>query len=101
MNLTFDEGKLFYDLYAALLSFANRKLAVSPETFSNCCEYTSTPPEARAAVRDALFAHRELIDEFVDALEHRDALAAAEDHLAVTRRLDRRASRRRVIDAID
>ena len=35
MNLTFDEGKLFYDLYAALLSFVNRKLQVSPEQFSN------------------------------------------------------------------
>ncbi len=65
MNLTFDEGKLFYDLYAALLSFANQELNVSSKQFSNSTEYTSTPPEARVAVRDALFAHRELIDEFV------------------------------------
>ena len=65
MNLTFDEGNLFYDLYAALLSFVNRKLEVSPEQFSDSREYTSTPPEARVAIRDALFAHRELIDEFV------------------------------------
>ena len=65
MNLTFDEGKLFYDLYAALLSFVNRKLKVSSEKFSNSVEYTATPPEARVAVRDALFAQRELIDEFV------------------------------------
>ena len=65
MNLTFDEGKQFYDLYAALLSFVNRKLTVSSETFSNTQEYTSTPPEARVAIRDALFAHRELVDEFV------------------------------------
>jgi len=35
MNLTFDEGKLFYDLYAAILSFVNRKLQVSAEQFSN------------------------------------------------------------------
>ena len=66
MNLTFDEGNLFYDLYAALLSFVNRKLEVSPEQFSDSREYTSTPPEARVAIRDALFAHRELIDEFVE-----------------------------------
>lgn len=65
MNLTFDEGKLFYDLYAALLSFVNRKLKVSSEKFSDSREYTSTPPEARVAIRDALFAQRELIDEFV------------------------------------
>ncbi len=65
MNLTLDESILFYDLYAALLSFVNRKLKVSSEQFSDSREYTSTPPEARAAIRDALFAHRELIDEFV------------------------------------
>jgi hypothetical protein len=65
MNLTHDEGRLFYDLYATLLSFVNRKLKVASEQFSNSQEYTSTPPEARVAIRDALFAHRELIDEFV------------------------------------
>jgi len=65
MNLTLDDGKLFYDLYAALLSFVNRKLEVSSETFSDSREYTSTPPEVRLAIRDALFDRRELIDEFV------------------------------------
>ena len=65
MNLTPDEGKLFYDLYAALLSFVNRKLEVSSEQFSDSREYTSIPPEARVAIRNALFDHRELIDEFV------------------------------------
>jgi hypothetical protein len=65
MNLTSDEAGLFYDLYAALLSFVNRKLAVASEQFSNAQEYTSAPPEARGAIRNALFTHRELIDEFV------------------------------------
>ena len=65
MNLTFDEGKLFYDLYAALLSFVNRKLKVSSERFSDARGYLSTPPQARVAIRDALFANRGLIDEFV------------------------------------
>jgi hypothetical protein len=60
-----DEGRLFYDLYAALLSFVNRKLGVSSEQFSDSAEYTFTPPEARVAIRDALFDHRELIDEFI------------------------------------
>ncbi|KKK91250.1 hypothetical protein LCGC14_2714860, partial [marine sediment metagenome] len=64
MNLTFDEGKLFYGLYAALLSFVNRKLKVSSERFSDSQEYAATPPEARVTIRDALFDHRELIDEF-------------------------------------
>lgn len=65
MNLTFEEGKLFYELYAALFSFVNGKLKVSPAAFSNAQEYTSTPPGARVAIRDALFAQRELIDEFI------------------------------------
>jgi hypothetical protein len=65
MNLTFDEGELFYNLYAGLLSFVNRKLKVSSEQFSSSQEYASTPPDARIGIRDALFAHRELIDEFV------------------------------------
>lgn len=65
MNLTSDEVILFYDLYANLLSFVNAKLQVSPETFSDARGYVVTPPEARVAIRDALFNRRELIDEFV------------------------------------
>lgn len=65
MNLSIDEGKLFYDLYAAILSFANRKLDVAPERFSNVAEYLSVEPEVRLTIRDALFEKRELIDAFV------------------------------------
>jgi hypothetical protein len=65
MNVTVEDGKRFYELYAALLSFANRKLEVSPMQFSDAREYTVAPPEARVAIRNALFAQRELIDEFV------------------------------------
>jgi hypothetical protein len=65
MNLAFDEVKLFYDLYAALLSFVNWKLKVSLEQFVDSAGYTRTPPETRVVIRDALFEHRELIDEFV------------------------------------
>lgn len=65
MQVTFDDGKLFYDLYSALLSFVNGKLKVIPEQFSDSKGYTSLPPGKRLAVRDALYAHRELLDEFV------------------------------------
>jgi hypothetical protein len=65
INLTLDEAKLFFELYAALLSFVNRKLEVAPVEFADDLEYHSTPAEARVAIRNALFAHRELIDEFV------------------------------------
>jgi hypothetical protein len=54
MNVTFDEGVLFYELYAVLLSYVNRKLNVVTEQFSDSREYTATPPEARTAIRDAL-----------------------------------------------
>jgi hypothetical protein len=65
MNVTFDEGKLFYDLYAALLSFVNGKLKVISEQFSDSEGYTALPPGKRLAVRDALYADRQLLDEFV------------------------------------
>ncbi len=65
MQVTFDEGKLFYDLYAALLSFVNGKLKVIPEQFSDSKGYTALPPGKRIVVRDALFLHRELLDQFI------------------------------------
>ncbi len=65
MNLSLDEGKLFYDLYATVLSYVNRKLDLAPEQFSNATEYISVAPEVRLTIRDALFEQRELIDEFV------------------------------------
>jgi hypothetical protein len=65
MNVTFDERMLFYELYAALLSYVNKRLNVVTEQFSDSREYMATPPEARAAIRDALYEHRELIDQFV------------------------------------
>ena len=65
MHLPFGEGKLFYKLYAALCSYANRKLNVVPGEFADPEQFTSLPPETRLKVRDALYAHPELIDQFV------------------------------------
>ena len=65
MQVSYNEGKLFYKLYAVLLSFINGKLKVVPKQFSDSREYTAMPPETRLAVRDALYEHRDLIDEFV------------------------------------
>jgi hypothetical protein len=65
MQVTVEEGKLFYKLFSALLGYVNRKLDVVPEQFSESSEYTSLPPQTRGKVRDALFEHRELIDQFV------------------------------------
>jgi hypothetical protein len=66
MQVSFDDGKLFYKLYAALLSFVNRKLKVIPEQFSDSREYTALPPETRIIVRNALYKHRDLLDQFIN-----------------------------------
>lgn len=65
MNVTVEEGKQFYELYAALLSFVNRKLNVVTDQFADSREYMATPFAARVAIRNALYDHRELIDQFV------------------------------------
>ena len=48
MQVTIEEGKLFYKLYSALLGFVNRKLDVVPERFSDSRGYTSLPPRSGA-----------------------------------------------------
>ena len=65
MQVSYDDGVLFYELYAALLSFVNDKLEVIPEPSSDSKGYTALPPEDRIAVRDAFYKHRELLDQFV------------------------------------
>ncbi len=65
MQVTVEEGKLFYELYSGLLGYVNRKLDVVPEQFSDSGEYVSLPPQIRGKVRDALYERRELIDQFV------------------------------------
>ena len=65
MQVTVEDGKLFYKLFSALLGNVNRKLNVVSEHFSNENEYTSLSPQTRGKVRDALYSNRELIDQFV------------------------------------
>jgi hypothetical protein len=79
MQVSYHDGKLFYDLYAVLLSFVNGKLKVVPEQFSDSRQYTAMPPETRLAVRDALYKHRDLIDEFVQG----NPAGLAADELAI------------------
>jgi hypothetical protein len=66
-HIPVEEGKLFYRLYAALCSYANSKLKLVPEDFSDSEQFTSLPLETRQKVRDAVFAQPELIDQFVQA----------------------------------
>jgi hypothetical protein len=65
MQLSFENGTLFYKLYAALLSFVNQKLQVIPNQFADSKAYTALPPQTRAPVRNALYKNRHLIDQFI------------------------------------
>jgi hypothetical protein len=64
-HVTHAEGLLFYKLYAALCSFASIQLKLVPELPADPKQFTVFAPEARVRVREALFARRELIDQFV------------------------------------
>jgi hypothetical protein len=65
MKLSLEDCEIFYKLYAFLLSYTNQMLKVVPEKFATSDEYTVLPAETRMNVRDALYAHPELIPEFV------------------------------------
>jgi len=78
MQVSYDEGVLFYKLYAALLSFVNETLKVVPERLDSR-EYSSLPPKTRLAVRDAFFEHRELLDQFLQ----KDPAGLSADELAI------------------
>jgi hypothetical protein len=82
MQVSIDDGRLFYKLYAALLSFVNGKLNVVPEPFLDSREYTALPPETRLAVRNALYKRRELIDAFVQV----NPTSLADDELSIVAR---------------
>ena len=64
-HIPFEEGKLFYKLYAALCSYVNGELNLVQGEFSTPEQFMSLPPETRMKVRDALHAQPELIDQFV------------------------------------
>jgi len=65
MRLSREDGLLFYRLYPALMFYANQKLKVVDKMSVEFEEYLAVPGELRLKVRDALHAHRKLIDEFV------------------------------------
>ena len=64
MNLHPDDGRLFYKLYSALMFFANERLHVLEDRRRS---QGLRGPAARteAKVRQALHAHKELIDQFI------------------------------------
>jgi hypothetical protein len=79
MRLPPEDGLLFYKLYPALLFYANQKLKVVEEMACGLEPYLAVPGELRLKVRNALHAHRELIDGFV----HENPANLAPDELAI------------------
>jgi hypothetical protein len=65
MKLAAENGHLFYKLYPALMCYTNQRLKVVEKLASAFEKYMAVPEELRLMVRDTLFSHRELIDEFV------------------------------------
>jgi hypothetical protein len=65
MRLSREDGLLFYKLYPALMFYTNQKHNVVDEMASEFEAYLDVPGELRLKVRDVLYEHRELIDEFV------------------------------------
>ena len=65
MNLHPEDGRLFYKLYSALMFYANQRLHILDEPVADAEAYAALSPFSRAKVRDALHAHKELIDQFV------------------------------------
>ena len=65
MRLSREDGLLFYKLYPALVCYANQKLKLVAEIATDLEQYLAVPAELRLKVRNALHAHQELIDGFV------------------------------------
>jgi hypothetical protein len=68
MKLSREDGLLFYKLYPALMFYTNQKLKVVDEMSAGFEEYLAVPGELRVKVRNALHAHRELIESYADQL---------------------------------
>jgi hypothetical protein len=65
MNIHPDDGRLFYNLYSALMFFGNQRIQVLEEPVADVAAYEGLPPQSRMKVRDAFYAQPNLIDQFV------------------------------------
>jgi hypothetical protein len=76
VRLSREDGLLFYKLFPALMFYTNQKLKIVDEMASEFEAYLAVPGELRLQVRDALYAHRDVIDEFIR--ENPDSLTSDE-----------------------
>lgn len=68
MQLPEPEGRIYYALHFGLLRYADRQLGIIGLPATDA-ELLSTPPQERVKVRDALFAHPELFEQYLATLD--------------------------------
>ena len=66
MLLEPQDVELFFRLHRTLMFFVNQRLKVVPEKLATPDEFAALSPQVRLKVRDALNAHLDLIESFVD-----------------------------------
>jgi hypothetical protein len=66
MNLAVEDARLFFKLFFALLAYANRQLKVLPNV-TTPADIPKAGSQKVVTIRDALYAHSELLDQFVRA----------------------------------
>ena len=66
MLLEPQDVELFFRLHRTLMFFANQRLKVIPDKLATPEEFAALSPGVRLKVRDALNAHLDLIQSFVD-----------------------------------
>ncbi len=64
MNLAIEDARLFFKLFFALLAYANRQLKVLPNV-NTPDDIPKAGSQKVVTIRDALYAHPELLDQFV------------------------------------
>ena len=81
MQIPYEQGVLFYKLYASLLGYVNRERRIVRKNFSTAKEYVALSIDKRHQVRNALYDDLTAIDRYVEANPDRfdaDALAIVE-----------------------
>ena len=66
MLLEPQDVELFFRLHRTLMFFVNQRLKVVPDKLATPDEFAALSPQVRLKVRDALNAHLDLIESFVD-----------------------------------
>ncbi len=66
MLLELQDVELFFKLHRSLMFFVNQRLKVVPDDIASPEAFASLSPQVRLKVRDALNAHVDLIESFVD-----------------------------------